>query len=500
MIHLYFQVVRTVTDNASNMTAAFQLQLSNFIREDKEDEFIELELEAGMDEVPNYVLIPEYLECTSSADGSQNEDIVIENLVSALEIDLAELIPENSWKINETGFVTATSSHAGCLPHQAQLVIKDGLKALDKLVSEALDLLCKIVGGVRRSVVDTKVLVDSVGFKIPMMNLTRWNSQFSIVKYFLNAVDIDPTLQSKLNACKAHESHSSLQLKCLKEFVTLLEPFKIATDVFQKDTETVGLVIPFYLDLVNQCSSDPKMNHEAKFIISCKSMAEELSTSLTKRLGWVTKDTFFVLGSLLDPRIKGTWITAAGEDEEDVIATAKELLRLRYRTVGGNEEGGDNEDNSGSGAEDERTRKANENPSATPVHKRARQSIRPLLASVLVRPRTLSRGVSKVLDEFDNYLKEPPIVNEKGQFGLDFSPCEYWNLNQHRFLALAPIARDIMGIPCSSANIERAFSTAVDILSAKRNKIKPKLFDMLVFIKRNAHLLETVNRQEKKVK
>ena len=130
-----------------------------------------------------------------------------------------------------------------------------------------------------------------------MMNLTRWNSQFSMVKYFLNAIDIDPTLQSKLNACKTHVSLSSLQLKCLKEFVNLLEPFKIATDVFQKDTETVGLAIPFYLDLVNQCSLDPRVNLDSKFITSCKSFAEELSRSLKKRVGWILKDTLFVLGT-----------------------------------------------------------------------------------------------------------------------------------------------------------------------------------------------------------
>ncbi|KZS07309.1 Uncharacterized protein APZ42_028994 [Daphnia magna] len=438
------KVVRTVTDNASNMTKAFRLQLSNFILEEKEDEFIEMELEAGL-EVPNYVLIPEYLECMSSAGGSQNDELEIENLMSTLEIDLARLIQENCWKINKTGFVSATSSHAGCLPHQTQLVIKDGLKAIEKFVSKSLDLLCKIVGGVRRSVVDTKVLLDSVGFKISMMNLTRWNSQFSM-----------------------------------------------------KDTETIGLVIPFYLDLVNQCSLDPRVNQEAKFITSCKCMAEELSRSLSKRMSWVLKDTFFVWGSVLDPRIKGTWITAAGEEEEEVIATVKELLKLRYRTIGGNEEGERIEENSGSGGEDDRRRKANDSTSATPIHKRSRQSIRSLLASVLVRPRTLSKGVSKIIDEFDNDFREPLIVNEKGQFDLDFSPCEYWKLNQHRFPALAPIAKDIMGIPCSSANIERAFSTAVDILSARSNKNKPKLFDMLVFIKRNAELLEIVSDKSRK--
>ncbi|KAK4028787.1 hypothetical protein OUZ56_021805 [Daphnia magna] len=99
---LYKVVVRTVTDNASNMTKAFRLQLSNFILEEKEDEFIEMELDAGL-EVPNYVLIQEYLECMSSAGGSQNDELEIENLMSTLEIDLARLIQENCWKINETG-------------------------------------------------------------------------------------------------------------------------------------------------------------------------------------------------------------------------------------------------------------------------------------------------------------------------------------------------------------------------------------------------------------
>ncbi|KAK4028788.1 hypothetical protein OUZ56_021806 [Daphnia magna] len=168
------------------------------------------------------------------------------------------------------------------------------------------------------------------------------------------------------------------------------------------------------------------------------------------------------------------------------------------RRRGGNEEGERIEENSGSGGEDDRRRKANDSSSATPIHKRSRQSIRSLLASVLVRPRTLSKGVSKILDEFDNDFREPLIVNEKGQFDLDFSPCEYWKLNQHRFPALAPIAKDIIGIPCSSANIERALSTAVDILSARSNKNKPKLFDMLVFIKRNAELLEIVSDKSRK--
>jgi hypothetical protein len=72
------------------------------------------------------------------------------------------------------------------------------------------------------------------------------------------------------------------------------------------------------------------------------------------------------------------------------------------------------------------------------------------------------------------------VTNEAGEFDLSFSPIQYWKMNKHRFPALAPIPSDVMGVPALSANIERAFSTAVDIKSAKRNKIKAALFHMLL--------------------
>ena len=43
---------------------------------------------------------------------------------------------------------------------------------------------------------------------------------------------------------------------------------------------------------------------------------------------------FIITGSVLDPRIKGSWITTAGEEVEEVLSSVKELLKLRYRTVG----------------------------------------------------------------------------------------------------------------------------------------------------------------------
>ena len=110
--------------------------------------------------------------------------------------------------------------------------------------------------------------------------------------------------------------------------------------------------------------------------------------------------------------------------------------------------------------------------------------------------RATSTGPAKVLEEFESYLQEPnspfeePCVGkEKNGNAVPLRPLMYWKRNVHRFPYLASIARDLFGIPASSGNIERVFTTATDILSAKRSRMKPELFQKLMLIKRNSHLI-----------
>ncbi|KZS04650.1 Uncharacterized protein APZ42_032361 [Daphnia magna] len=237
----------------------------------------------------------------------------------------------NTEKCNETGYNVTAAYHAICLPHNVQLAIKDGLLVLEKVAKGSLNLLGKIVGGIRRSVVDTKTLMDCVGFKIPMLNQTRWSSQYGMIKGSLEAMDKDPNIQSKLNSCAVHGSLTAIQIKSLRELVILLGPFKIATDAFQKEHETIGLVIPFYLDLVNKCSLDPQVNPEARSINSCKTVAEALQKSLKTRLNYFLNDSLYLIGSILDPRIKKSFIEVGGLDEKAVLRAVSDIILSRYR-------------------------------------------------------------------------------------------------------------------------------------------------------------------------
>ncbi|KAK4007194.1 hypothetical protein OUZ56_012354 [Daphnia magna] len=87
------------------------------------------------------------------------------------------------------------------------------------------------------------------------------------------------------------------------------------------------------------------------------------------------------------------------------------------------------------------------------------------LYSMVIEPRRLSSvDSSKAFEELKIYLNYPTLPME------EIRSLEFWRLNSHRFPVLSPIARDIFGIPASSGSVERVYSTATDILSAKQNR------------------------------
>lgn len=150
-------------------------------------------------------------------------------------------------------------------------------------------------------------MYKAVGFHLVAKNATRWNSQLRMIAALLKAIDKDRKLQSKLNATKKWGELSHHELGVLKELTILLQPFEDATNDLQGDYETTGNVIPCYLDLLNKVSvtikdsngklySNPACPFSSQ-IKYCKPIASVLKESLTRRLSYVLRDTFYVLGN-----------------------------------------------------------------------------------------------------------------------------------------------------------------------------------------------------------
>ena len=136
-----------------------------------------------------------------------------------------------------------------------------------------------------------------VGFRIPSRNATRWNSQFSQLLLFSKALETNSAIQSStgLKAFQKHGSLSVRETKLIKEVILVLQPFKDATDAFQKEHESVGEVIPGYQHMVNTMSDLTKNNSK---LTHCKELARSLLTSLQTRLSYVLQDIVYVLGEL----------------------------------------------------------------------------------------------------------------------------------------------------------------------------------------------------------
>lgn len=163
------------------------------------------------------------------------------------------------------------------------------------------------MNSVRKSTLDTETVSKSVNFRLRAKNSTRWNTQLHCIRSVVKAFEADPQLQSKLNAVTKHGKLTPMEFKILKELMLLLEPFEEATDEFQADYETLGSVIPAYLDMLVKVTLSVKdstgmdvPNPESPLagkIHHCKEVANALRASLEKRMSYVLTDANFVLGN-----------------------------------------------------------------------------------------------------------------------------------------------------------------------------------------------------------
>ncbi|KZS20677.1 Uncharacterized protein APZ42_012597 [Daphnia magna] len=167
--------------------------------------------------------------------GDGEDDSEIQDIETSLEDTYLFQAPTWTIHVDEQHYVLTSSLRSTCVAHTLQLVIKDALSTLKGVVLTAISRASKIVNYVRHSVIDTKTLVNSL-------------------RTLIEAFKKNPTLQGKFNATKKYGKLPVTELKTLKELVTVLETFKEATDEFQEDYETVGVVTSAYIDMLTQVS------------------------------------------------------------------------------------------------------------------------------------------------------------------------------------------------------------------------------------------------------
>ena len=86
-----------------------------------------------------------------------------------------------------------------------------------------------------------------------------------------------------------------------------------------------------------------------------------------------------------------------------------------------------------------------------------------------------------VLAELSRYKAEP-LLELKGK------PLEWWRYHEHSYPKLSHVAKKYLGVVATSVPSEQLFSTAGNVVTAKRSALDPDNVEKLVFCMRIFHL------------
>ncbi|XP_071640916.1 E3 SUMO-protein ligase ZBED1-like [Temnothorax longispinosus] len=352
------------------------------------------------------------------------------NKVTGLVHDNASNIVKAAKELGDTDGMLSVR----CAAHTIQLSVNTALEA-----PECVSVIKKgaeIVSAFRHSYSRTTALEDKLkSLGLPTLRLmqrcpTRWDSTFFML-------DRLQTLRSGIMAALSDRSvfKSAIAAKlelCEAEWVkvmqltVLLKPFQQATTILCAEKSiTLSIVRPIIYNLINRHLLVKDDDSSLQRTFKVRAALDLTDRFKMENINVNNEVTAMQMATLLDPRHK------------KLIAEPSESVRSFIHT------------------EVQRRTNLNHRHLATPNGNEQRQGS-------TVMDFLLGMDENHEGDDFAKYVAETQIDHN-----LDL--CAWWKAHEVCFPAVAKIARQLLCIPASSATAERVFSTAGNIVSAKRS-------------------------------
>ena len=360
-----------------------------------------------------------------------------------------------------------------CFVHTLQLSVRDGLKNAP-YVSKLLGK-CQALSTYSHKSTKMADLMEQLNKHITKMNVTRWNSEFLLMKSIQSVGKNDLNLIASLSDKPIKFSNNDFIV--LDEIIDILDPFNEITVKCQAEkVVTASLVVPSIVHLLSHLR-DVKEN-----LHFCSKLSQELQTSFKIRfVGIVNRlnlvdvttnnnyaDPLYFITTVLDPSFKFFWLRDLQLPVVMENRLKQNIIEMIVSEI--------NKDSfsSGHNAEDSNvSMSSSASSSSTPKTKRRKLFIYD--ENSIERSSDLRQLDPSV--EVDAYLNDP--------IRTEFS--EYW-YRSHLSL-LKKLVSKIFTVQATSAAIERVFSQAGLVLSSKRTKMNERLFRELVFLRVNHNLL-----------
>ena len=360
-----------------------------------------------------------------------------------------------------------------CFAHSLQLAIRDGLKDVPYLSNTLVK--CKKLS--KKSHKSTKIadLLEDVDKKLKRSNVTRWNSEFLLIKSIFdlgrqnidNITDVigDDTLKFTMN-----------DFNVLQEAIDILEPFADITTRCQSETATtVSLVVPSIAHAIHHLE---QMKASVSLLMK---MVTQLNRSIDLRFSGIIKrlrmkpvkaedpfnDPLYFVATILDPKFRFRWLPLMNLSQSTESKVKQSLLDLIVDECELNESTQMDHSSSLSSLPTGHTISSNGQP--LPKKRKLFEYDDDDLQS--------NSSELSASDELALYLDEHSRM----------ASIEGWKSSS--LSSMKCVVKRVFTVQASSAPIERTFSQSGLIMSPRRTSMLDELFQSLVFLRVNKHLL-----------
>lgn len=325
-------------------------------------------------------------------------------------------------------------------------------------------------------------ILDQINKHINKPNITRWNSDYMLIKSIL-AINRNE-FETILNLTENLLQFSSNDFIMMEEIIDILEPFfQISLKCQADKVITISLVVPSIVHLLCHLRS---MRDNLSL---CHEFVEQLRCSIEKRFAGIIhrlydqdvkiddpfNDPIYFMTTILDPTFKFFWIhdlhlpmNLENRLKQNIIQlildeTSKDLQLKTTSTHSSNET------NLSSGIT-----------STNGIKKRMKLFVydEKYYNRQHATTTTMSSIISSPSLELESYLNDSMVRTA-------FS--DYWLRSP--LISLKQLVTRIFSVQASSAPIERVFSHAGLILTSRRTRMNEQLFRDIVFLKANQYLL-----------
>lgn len=293
------KVVKTCTDNGSNMVKAFSVyscpnDLNDSASFSHTTAAVTATDEAGA-------------ELGAESNGGDSDEEASEEEVTSFIPGVSDAIAK--YKADSDDITLP--EHLRCCSHTLNLVATtDAEKALNdntykKLYRQSMAKATALWNMTSRSTKAADAAFGIIGFRFSVPCITRWNSYYDATKKVLMA-------ESKLNeVCKAVGVPALVQaeLSFLKEYVMVMAPLAASLDILQGDQNcALGFVLPTLTVLKNKLSSmDLRVT---------KPLRDCLLNGIENRFGYAFTNRDFIMAAVTHPKFKLLWIDDATKRAE----------------------------------------------------------------------------------------------------------------------------------------------------------------------------------------